>query len=90
MSHSVLTGTTTWRCALNQSYPNLKCKAKAYTRQIGAFQKVKIFGEHSHPAKVTQQQRDEKIQNRNQQKSQKPKKHGVVKKKIKKKVIEKK
>lgn len=73
--------------ALNQSHPHLKCRAKAYTRQIGSLQKVKIVGEHTHPAKLPQQKNGKPQSN---QKSQKAKKQGVVKKKIKKKVIEKK
>lgn len=53
MCTSTMTGTTTWRCALNQSYPHLKCRAKCYTKQVGHFQKVKPIGEHTHPKKIT-------------------------------------
>lgn len=50
MNYSTSTRTTTWRCASNQSHRHLNCKAKAYTRQIGNIQKVKLDGEHTHPA----------------------------------------
>lgn len=52
MSSSLTTGLTTWRCASNQSYPDLKCRAKCYTKQIGNYQKVKPIGEHTHPKKI--------------------------------------
>lgn len=48
MCASISSGITTWRCALNQSYPHLKCRAKCYTRQFGVLQKVKQIGEHTH------------------------------------------
>lgn len=49
MSESNLSGITTWRCSLNQSFPHLKCKAKAYTKQIGSVQRVKLSPEeHTH------------------------------------------
>lgn len=52
MCVSSMSGITTWRCALNQSYPHLKCRAKCYTRQVGIFQKVKQIGDHTHPKKI--------------------------------------
>lgn len=52
MFSSVSTGITTWRCALNQSYPHLKCRAKCHTRQIGTLQKVKQIGDHTHPKTI--------------------------------------
>lgn len=52
MCTSTMSGITTWRCALNQSYPHLKCRAKCYTRQVGVFQKVKQIGDHTHPKKI--------------------------------------
>lgn len=49
MSESNLSGITTWRCSLNQSFPQLKCKAKAYTKPIGTVQRVKLSPEeHTH------------------------------------------
>lgn len=51
MSFSVVTGITTWRCASNQSYPHLKCRAKAYTKQIGMEHKLKLSKDrHTHAA----------------------------------------
>lgn len=51
MSESSQSGITTWRCALNQSFPHLKCRAKAYTKQFGSVQRVKLSSEeHTHPA----------------------------------------
>lgn len=50
MNYSASTRTTTWRCALNQSHRHLNCRTKAYTRQIGNIQKVKIVGVHTHSA----------------------------------------
>lgn len=67
MSDSTTTGMTTWRCALNQSYPHFKCKCKAYTRKFGALQRVKIVGEHTHPAKVPQQKGKQKIRSKSKQ-----------------------
>lgn len=55
MCASTLSGITTWRCALNQSYPHLKCRAKCYTKQVGVFQKVKQIGDHTHPKKIEPQ-----------------------------------
>lgn len=60
MSVSMQSGITTWRCALNQSYPDLKCKAKAYTKQFGSLQKVKIIGDHTHASKIDQTTRRRK------------------------------
>lgn len=50
VNFSNASGITTWRCSLNQTYRDLKCYAKAYTKQVGSIQKVKKLGEHTHPA----------------------------------------
>lgn len=55
MNVSAQTGITTWRCALQQSHPQLKCKAKAYTRQVGPVEKVRVTGEHTHPTQLPPQ-----------------------------------
>lgn len=52
MCVSSVTGITTWRCASNGSYPELKCRAKCYTRQVGVLQRVKSVGDHTHPKKI--------------------------------------
>lgn len=46
------TGITKWRCGKNQSFPHLKCKAKAETIEVGQIQKVKIIGTHTHPFRM--------------------------------------
>lgn len=50
MNFSTASGITTWRCGLNQSYPYLKCRAKAHTKQVGSIQKVKVIEKHTHAA----------------------------------------
>lgn len=53
MSISAVSGITTWRCSLNQSYPHLHCKAKAYTCQVGSTQRVKLSDEmHTHSTTI--------------------------------------
>ena len=53
MSISAISGITTWRCSLNQSYPHLHCKAKAYTCQVGSTQRVKLSDDmHTHTTTI--------------------------------------
>lgn len=88
------TGITTWRCALNQSYAHLKCRAKCYTKQVGILQKVKQIGDHTHPKKIapgTQPTRRTLPQQNGKKKVQakaKAKAKGKLKPKPKKKVIQ--
>lgn len=78
MNVSWQTGITTWRCALQQSHPHLKCKAKAYTRAFGTVEKVKVTGEHTHPTQIPPQ-----TQQKQRYRFKKPQKRSPVKKRAK-------
>lgn len=73
-SHSKALRITTWRCALNHSFPHLQCKAKAYTRPIGTQQKIKVCGEHTHAPRIDLQTvtRVAKVQNGKKKAKAKP------------------
>lgn len=48
MSYAKSSGITAWRCRHNLSYPHLKCRARAHTKECGQIQKVKLLGTHTH------------------------------------------
>lgn len=72
MNISAQTGITTWRCAHQQSHRHLNCRAKAYTKQFGLSERVKVSGEHTHPAKLPL---DNKLKG--------SRKSGIIKKNVK-------
>lgn len=43
-------GEMIWRCAIDHSYPYVKCKVRGVTRVFGKQEMVKIIGKHTHAA----------------------------------------